>query len=375
MANRRPSSVGGTVYCYDIGNVNRIFDYNLTYLKASWVLHMLRHVVGSNEFFSALAAYRAAYTGNSAITTDFQQIVETVASRDLDWFFQEWVFQGGAPAYQFGWQAYTVDGTGYVELYVNQSQSGSYPTFTMPVDVVTTEAGTPRTHTVWNDARTENLLFRVDNPNVTALQFDPKPWILATSASQVTFVPGPPKIVTMSPAPGSAVQPAPAVLEAVFHKAVNAAPADFDLTGQRSGAVPFTLQYEAQRNAARLTPGAALASDTYTLTVRDTIRDTAANLQLDGELVRPDSPDPLPSGNGQPGGSAVATFWVLRHGDLNCDGTVDFSDINPFVLALTDPAGYAQQYPGCPILNGDVNADGRVDFDDINPFVALLTGP
>ncbi len=61
-------------------------------------------------------------------------------------------------------------------------------------------------------------------------------------------------------------------------------------------------------------------------------------------------------------------------GDLNCDGTVDFQDINPFVLALSDPAGYAAAYPNCNILNGDVNGDGRVDFNDINPFVELLSG-
>ncbi|MEW6250695.1 MAG: S8 family serine peptidase [Planctomycetota bacterium] len=62
-------------------------------------------------------------------------------------------------------------------------------------------------------------------------------------------------------------------------------------------------------------------------------------------------------------------------GDLNCDGVVDFDDINPFVLALSDPAGYAVAYPNCNIMNGDINGDGVVNFDDINPFVALLAGP
>ena len=62
-------------------------------------------------------------------------------------------------------------------------------------------------------------------------------------------------------------------------------------------------------------------------------------------------------------------------GDLNCDGNVDFGDINPFVLALTNPAGYAAAFPNCNILNGDINGDGLVDFGDINPFVRLLTQP
>ncbi len=64
----------------------------------------------------------------------------------------------------------------------------------------------------------------------------------------------------------------------------------------------------------------------------------------------------------------------IELGDLNCDGVVDFDDINPFVLALSDPASYGVAYPDCNILSGDCDSDGDVDFDDINPFVALLSG-
>ena len=72
--------------------------------------------------------------------------------------------------------------------------------------------------------------------------------------------------------------------------------------------------------------------------------------------------------------------WVARIdlpgllGDMNCDGSVDGFDIQPFVLALTDPAGYANQYPDCDINNADVNEDGAIDGFDVQPFVELLTG-
>ncbi|MEW6250522.1 MAG: ADP-ribosylglycohydrolase family protein [Planctomycetota bacterium] len=60
-------------------------------------------------------------------------------------------------------------------------------------------------------------------------------------------------------------------------------------------------------------------------------------------------------------------------GDLNGDGRVDFGDINPFVLALTDLRGFVVQYPEVnPYAAADINGDGRIDFGDINPFVALL---
>lgn len=74
------------------------------------------------------------------------------------------------------------------------------------------------------------------------------------------------------------------------------------------------------------------------------------------------------------GTEASGETWefVDAVGDLNCDGAVNFGDIDPFVLALSDPAGYQAAYPNCNILNGDCNRDGQVNFEDIDPFVALL---
>jgi hypothetical protein len=73
-------------------------------------------------------------------------------------------------------------------------------------------------------------------------------------------------------------------------------------------------------------------------------------------------------------------FWTVtavsnvKKGDLNCDGVVDFKDINPFVLLLSNPGAWQATYPACPMSNGDCNNDGIVDFKDINPFVAILSG-
>ncbi|MEW6249757.1 MAG: right-handed parallel beta-helix repeat-containing protein [Planctomycetota bacterium] len=67
-------------------------------------------------------------------------------------------------------------------------------------------------------------------------------------------------------------------------------------------------------------------------------------------------------------------FGAAVPGDCNCDGRVNFDDINWFVLALTDPAGYGTALPTCNPITADVNSDGVVNFDDINPFVAALSG-
>ena len=66
-------------------------------------------------------------------------------------------------------------------------------------------------------------------------------------------------------------------------------------------------------------------------------------------------------------------FQTLLLGDMNCDGTLSVGDIAGFVLALTNPAGYAAQFPNCQIAAADVNNDTVISVGDIAGFVALLT--
>jgi thiol-disulfide isomerase/thioredoxin len=64
-------------------------------------------------------------------------------------------------------------------------------------------------------------------------------------------------------------------------------------------------------------------------------------------------------------------------GDMNCNGTVGFDDINPFVMYLCNFVVWQANHVDCPPTVGDINGDGTYGqgaFADINPFVALLTG-
>lgn len=59
-------------------------------------------------------------------------------------------------------------------------------------------------------------------------------------------------------------------------------------------------------------------------------------------------------------------------GDVNCDGRIDYDDIDAFVLLLSQPWQWQAEHPGCPWLNGDLNGDETIDYEDIDPFVAML---
>ncbi|MCK4340554.1 MAG: hypothetical protein KAY37_02375 [Phycisphaerae bacterium] len=64
-------------------------------------------------------------------------------------------------------------------------------------------------------------------------------------------------------------------------------------------------------------------------------------------------------------------------GDSNCDGVINWRDIDYFVAAMNDNyAAWAAMFlpgvPTCPFSNNDVNGDGTVNWRDIDPFVALM---
>ena len=59
-------------------------------------------------------------------------------------------------------------------------------------------------------------------------------------------------------------------------------------------------------------------------------------------------------------------------GDLNCDGSINNFDIDPFVLAIMDSGQYAAAYPDCDYMLADVNEDDTVNNFDIDPFVDLI---
>ncbi len=59
-------------------------------------------------------------------------------------------------------------------------------------------------------------------------------------------------------------------------------------------------------------------------------------------------------------------------GDLNCVGRLDFDDVEPFVLALADRAGYAAAHPGCDARNADCDCSGTVALEDVDAFLVRL---
>ena len=165
----------GTVYVEDLSNFNAIFDSNLSYNKGSWVLHMLRHVLGDDDFFGTLAIYRNMYGYDSATTEEFRDVAESVSGLDLDAYFQQWIYGEGFPIYSYDWSATPVAADWTLDLQIDQVQTGQI--FTMPIDIVVTTASGTETFVIQNGQATANYQLTVtDQP--LSVDLDPDHWIL-----------------------------------------------------------------------------------------------------------------------------------------------------------------------------------------------------
>ena len=308
MAVRRPTEYDDTVYVYDTSDVRRIFSGNYTYRKGSWVLHMLRGVVGDETFFAILDAYRQRFEYLTADTEDLRAVAEDVSGRDLSWFFDQWVYNGGAPAYSYGWQELEIDGQRYLEVSLEQTQDES--PFTMPVTVETLELGASRSYTIWNDARMQHFLIPV-SAAVDTVDLDPDDWILTRSLTAGAFQEGPPKVVAIDPAPGSALRAGePLSVTLTFHEDVVINGPYITLRRIGGGEHDLEVIYDAQTLTATVTSRQPLAGGSYELVVSDDIVDVANGLALDGEMDVDGTSGLLPSGDGKPGGDAVIKLGV-----------------------------------------------------------------
>ncbi len=129
------SNKKGSVYVDDTTNVGRIFDSRLTYNKGGWVLQMLRWKLGDELFFKATRNYledpTLAY--KYAYTKDLKRHFETSSGKNLDEFFNDWVYGQGYPSYQLKWYSL---GKSWVNTSLFQSTSDSSVNFfEMPVPI------------------------------------------------------------------------------------------------------------------------------------------------------------------------------------------------------------------------------------------------
>jgi len=156
------------------------------YDKGAWTLHMLRRVLGDTAFFELLRDWYEQYRDGVVNTAQFQLAAEAAHGAPMDWFFQQWVYGEGRPAYEFGHSTLEqADGGSSTWVQIKQLQSGGRM-FSMPIDLWLVTADGTELRTVWNDGA--NQIFELDTGSpVEDVLFDPLNWILKSWAVEFTL--------------------------------------------------------------------------------------------------------------------------------------------------------------------------------------------
>ena len=165
----------GTVYVEEPNTASQIFNGNLTYNKAGWVVHMLRGVMGDSLFFETLQSYGSndslAYA--AATTEDFQLVCEDISGLELDDFFQQWIYNDYYPRYALYWELQDTD-----ELIIKIEQTQNWQYFHMPIDLQVLFPNDTLFFRVDNDGPSQEYNLGIVDGNPYAIWLDPENWIL-----------------------------------------------------------------------------------------------------------------------------------------------------------------------------------------------------
>ena len=152
----------GSIY-----NPLQLFSWGTVYCKGSWVLHMLRGITKDSIFFDILHTYAERYRYKNATTEDFKNVVEDIYGKDMDWFFDEWIYGKNHPVYD---TAITKKQDSII-LTIKQIQSQDN-IFKMPIEILIQSQDTSILYTIIDSLQTQTFSFYFPY-NVEDVIFDP----------------------------------------------------------------------------------------------------------------------------------------------------------------------------------------------------------
>jgi len=146
------------------------------YPKGGWVLHMLRGYMGDELFFNGIRKYYELYKYKTAMTKDFQSVMENIKGENLDWFFGQWLYNPGFPiiSYKEKWN-YSEGSDGSLSVKISQIQKNEWPIFIIPTEICW---GKENCKSIRINKRMQSYEFDFESKPQKVGILDPKGWIL-----------------------------------------------------------------------------------------------------------------------------------------------------------------------------------------------------
>ncbi len=155
-----------------------MFDSH-TYPKGGWVLHMLRNYLGEEFWWKGMNHYCMENYARNVTTADFEGAMEEATGKNLDWFFQQWVYKGGYPEFKI--RSRWDDSAKVTKITVQQAQptDSLTPIFRVKLPVIVTTAKETAYDTLWIDQK-EEVFYISSSERPKMVEIDPRLTVLKT---------------------------------------------------------------------------------------------------------------------------------------------------------------------------------------------------
>ena len=110
----------------------------ITYQKGAWVLHMLRELIGRDNFKKGIQSYYKKFMNANATTNDFIHEMEKASGKKLGLFFQQWLNRPENLMLKGNWKY--DNQKKQVVITLDQNHAGEY-LFDVPLEIGIYKAG------------------------------------------------------------------------------------------------------------------------------------------------------------------------------------------------------------------------------------------
>lgn len=144
-----------------------------TYQKGSWILHMLRGLIGEDAFWKGIRSYYSKYVNSNATTADFRREMEEASGMRLVDFFDQWLYKPGAMKLKGTWRFNSSKKEVTIELEQVQTDGN---VFKMPIQVALRSGKSTTIKTLQLTDRKNT--FTLPAESVDQVELDPNLWVL-----------------------------------------------------------------------------------------------------------------------------------------------------------------------------------------------------
>lgn len=156
----------------------------IVYEKGAWILHMLRGIIGDDNFFAMLRQLCEEYAGEPVTTEKFRALAagfvpDGYGDPQLLDFFDQWVHGTGIPRLAVDWEQTSSGGRHQFQMRITQTGVPEYFPLQVPVEVHTLPGRSlVKIVSVGDGEDPPNVSIVLRNP-ASRVVIDPQAWLLA----------------------------------------------------------------------------------------------------------------------------------------------------------------------------------------------------